>query len=192
MNADRRARRSRQLLRNAFLGLLRQKRYEDISVQEIIERAEVARSTFYAHYVDKEDLLVGGSGVFARERNEPELHVEEKKPGWLMPPICFWQNIRAHSETFKIIARDTAMEVTMKDLHNKLRANLQAEIQRSRPDGDVLPASLVVDYLAGSIITLVKWWVKQGMTYPPEQMGEMFQQLTLPLGVLKLPSSNSN
>lgn len=192
MNADRRARRSRQLLRNAFLGLLRQKRYEDISVQEIIERAEVARSTFYAHYVDKEDLLVGGSGVFARERIQPEHHVEEKKPGWLMPPICFWQNIRAHSETFKIIARDTALEVTMKDLHNKLRAKIQAEIQQYDPGAGVVPVSLAVDYLAGSITTLVKWWVKQGMTYPPEQMDEMFQQLAMPLVVLKSPSSNSN
>ena len=62
---DRRARRTRQLLRDAFVALLKEKRYEDVSVQDIIERADVARSTFYVHYVDKEDLLVGRWGVFA-------------------------------------------------------------------------------------------------------------------------------
>ncbi|MCI0550259.1 MAG: TetR/AcrR family transcriptional regulator [Anaerolineae bacterium] len=56
---DRRIRRTRQLLRDSFLELLKEKRYEDISVQDISARADVARSTFYVHYMDKEDLLVG-------------------------------------------------------------------------------------------------------------------------------------
>ena len=50
---DRRTRRTRQLLRDAFVALLKEKRYEDVSVQDIIERADMARSTFYVHYVDK-------------------------------------------------------------------------------------------------------------------------------------------
>src|SRR6185436_15529305 len=62
---DRRIRRSQLLLQNALLALLKEKRYEDISVQDIIERADVARSTFYVHYVDKDDLLTGRDGIFA-------------------------------------------------------------------------------------------------------------------------------
>ena len=62
---DRRTRKTRQLLRNTLLELLKEKRYEDISVQDIIERADVARSTFYVHYMDKDDLLTGRHGIFA-------------------------------------------------------------------------------------------------------------------------------
>src|SRR5262245_16300234 len=62
---DRRTRKTRQQLRSALLVLLKEKRYEDISVQDIIERADVARSTFYVHYVDKDALLTGPQGVFA-------------------------------------------------------------------------------------------------------------------------------
>ena len=62
---DRRTRKTRQQLRSALLVLLKEKRYEEISVQDIIERADVARSTFYMHYVDKNDLLTGGQGIFA-------------------------------------------------------------------------------------------------------------------------------
>src|SRR5512140_2306583 len=62
---DRRTRKTRQVLRDTLLMLLKEKRYDDISVQDIIERADVARSTFYVHYVDKDDLLTGRHGIFA-------------------------------------------------------------------------------------------------------------------------------
>src|SRR6478609_3575402 len=54
---DRRSRRSRRLLGDAFVALLQEQRYDTITVQQIIDRANVGRSTFYAHYLDKEDLL---------------------------------------------------------------------------------------------------------------------------------------
>jgi AcrR family transcriptional regulator len=180
MMHDKRAIRSRQLLRRAFLELLREKRYEEISVQEIIERAGVARSTFYAHYVDKEDLLVGSRGVFARD-GKP--HTESKKPDEkrirLFLSVCFWRNILSHRETFKIVAKDSAMDVIMRDLHKKLTAIIKANIEQDRVDSGAIPSSLAADHLAGSIITLVKWWVKEDMAYPPEQMNEIFHQMAM-------------
>ena len=55
---DRRSQRTRQLLSAALFELMLEKRYDGITVQDIIDRANVGRSTFYAHYLDKEDLLV--------------------------------------------------------------------------------------------------------------------------------------
>jgi len=55
---DRRVRRTRQLIRDAFIGLARERGYDRVSVQDILDRADVGRSTFYAHYRDKDDLLV--------------------------------------------------------------------------------------------------------------------------------------
>src|SRR3954467_12831022 len=54
---DRRSRRTRHMLEDALVDLMLEKRYDTITVQEIIDRANVGRSTFYAHYLDKEDLL---------------------------------------------------------------------------------------------------------------------------------------
>src|SRR4051795_6779314 len=54
---DRRSRRTRRALSDALVGLMLEKRYDTITVQEIIDRANTGRSTFYAHYLDKEDLL---------------------------------------------------------------------------------------------------------------------------------------
>src|SRR5262245_23066722 len=57
---DRRIQRTRDLLHQALISLMIEKGYEVITVQDIIDRANVGRSTFYAHYVGKQDLLVSG------------------------------------------------------------------------------------------------------------------------------------
>ena len=57
---DRRVRRTRKLLRDALLALMAERGYESITVQDILDRANVGRSTFYTHFYDKEDLLLSG------------------------------------------------------------------------------------------------------------------------------------
>ena len=54
---DRRVRRTRALLQNALMSLMIEKGYESITVQDIIDRADVGRATFYAHFADKQSLL---------------------------------------------------------------------------------------------------------------------------------------
>jgi len=180
---DRRIRRTRQLLQDAFVALLREKRYEDVSVQDIIERADVARSTFYVHYVDKEDLLVGKSGVFASNLgvHTDGLKHEENKGHSLLSTLGWFRHIQAQGDLLKIIAKDPAMDLAMKTLHGILLEDMQTRIQSHLPENEnaSIPLSLVIDYLASSLMTLLKWWVKNDMSYPPKRMDEIFQQLVM-------------
>src|SRR5512138_2534119 len=57
---DRRVQRTQQLLQTALISLIQEKGFEALSVQEIIDRANVGRATFYTHYDNKEDLLESG------------------------------------------------------------------------------------------------------------------------------------
>src|SRR5512140_447377 len=65
---DRRIQRTRQSLRAALLELIKEKSYDDISIEEITERANVGRATFYLHYKDKEDLLLEEFSEMANEK----------------------------------------------------------------------------------------------------------------------------
>ncbi|RWD67471.1 MAG: TetR/AcrR family transcriptional regulator, partial [Mesorhizobium sp.] len=67
---DRRAARTRRALHQALLALMLRKGYEALSVQDIIDEADVGRSTFYAHYAGKEDLLRSGFQMLRQELNE--------------------------------------------------------------------------------------------------------------------------
>ena len=179
---DRRTRRTRQLLRDALLALLKEKRYEDISVQEIIERADVARSTFYVHYIDKDDLLVGKWGVFASNlghHTELMAH-EEKNSKSIFPTRVWFQHVQAQNHILKIIVRDSAMDLAMKTLHGILRRDIQAKVQKHLPEDGAIPSSLVVDTMASALMTLIQWWVKNDMSYSPERMDGIFQQLVMP------------
>src|SRR6266567_9635349 len=57
---DRRVQRTRRLLHKALMSLILEKKYESITVQEILDRADVGRSTFYMHFQDKDQLLFSG------------------------------------------------------------------------------------------------------------------------------------
>jgi len=179
---DRRTRRTRQLLRDALLVLLKAKRYEDISVQDIIERADVARSTFYMHYIDKDDLLVGKWGVFASNLgHHTELMAHEEKDTSSMFSTRIWfHHIQAQEPILKIIARDSAMDLAMKTLHGILRNDIQAKLQKYLPENGSAPSSLVIDYMASSLMTMIKWWVKNDMPHSPQRMDEIFQGLVTP------------
>ena len=179
---DRRTRRTRQLLRDALLALLKAKRYEDISVQDIIERADVARSTFYVHYINKNDLLVGKWGVFASNLgHHAELMAHEEKNTPSMFPTHVWfQHIQAQESILKIIARDSAMDLAMKTLHGILRNDIQAKVQKYLPENGSAPSSLVINYMASSLMTMIQWWVKNDMPNSPQRMDEIFQQLVMP------------
>jgi len=180
---DRRVRRTRQLLQDALLSLLKEKRYEDISVQDIIQRADVARSTFYVHYVDKDDLLMGGQGIFAGgfDQHSGERHFVETKNISVFSVQLWFQHIKMQSPILKIMEKDSAMELAMKTLHGIIKHDVEDKVQRHlKIENGAVPSSLIVDYLAGSLMILLTWWLKQGMPHPPERMDEIFQQLVMP------------
>src|ERR1700758_3579697 len=61
---DKRARRTRERLGMALLGLMVEKPIDEVTVQEVLERASVGRSTFYLHFRDKNDLLLSQLEIF--------------------------------------------------------------------------------------------------------------------------------
>src|SRR5918996_3826094 len=69
---DRRAARTRRALHGALMSLILRKGYEAITVQDIIDEADVGRSTFYAHYTGKEDLLRSGFQTLRAELTEAQ------------------------------------------------------------------------------------------------------------------------
>src|SRR5260221_11237122 len=113
---DRRTRKTRQILRDTLLTLLKEKRYDDISVQDIIERADVARSTFYVHYVDKDDLLTGQHGIFAVNLGEQlTAHSGEHGTSAFSSQMRFY-HIQAQGHIWKGIAKTSAMELATKTM----------------------------------------------------------------------------
>jgi AcrR family transcriptional regulator len=179
---DRRTRKTRQQLRSALLALLKEKHYEEISVQDIIERADVARSTFYMHYVDKNDLLTGGKGIFAENiGHQMTAHTDGNRSTAFSSRNWFY-HVQAQAEILKVIAKDPAIDLAMKTLRGIIHRNIQEELQLHAPTANdaAIPLSVMVDYMTDSLMSLIQWWVTQGMKQTPDEMDEMFQTLVAP------------
>jgi AcrR family transcriptional regulator len=178
---DRRTRKTRQQLRSALLSLLKEKRYEEISVQDIIERADVARSTFYIHYVDKDDLLTGRQGIFAQNLGQQLMSHTREKGDPVFSSRAWFAHIQAQEPILKVIARDSAMDLAMKTLREMIHRSVEEGMQaHALVENASVPFSAIVDYLTDTLMTLIKWWFKDGMKYTPEQMDEMFRRLVMP------------
>jgi AcrR family transcriptional regulator len=180
--ADRRSERTRQLLNSALIELMLEQSYDQITVQDIIDRANIGRSTFYAHYLDKEDLLVSG---FTRVLDELSQHPHELGDGerQALPNLArFFQHVQEHHQLYKALVRGGGIDRLFKKSHQYMRQNIEQQlaalISAGRPPAAPLP--LVADYLAGTILTMLIWWLDNDMPHTPEQMDALFQQLVRP------------
>ena len=148
----------------------------------IIERADVARSTFYMHYVDKDDLLTGGKGIFAENLgHQMTAHADGNRSSAFSSRNWF-HHVQAQGEILKVIARDPAMDLAMKTLRGIIHLNFQEEVQAHAPaDNNAgIPLSAMVDYMTDSLMSLIQWWFTNGMKQTPDEMDAMFQKLVAP------------
>ena len=172
VGTDRRSERTRKLLMEALTGLIQTKRYESITVQEITERANVGRSTFYAHFTDKDDLLVGGvqNMVGSLEYDEPGPR------NTLAPSIGLFHHVEAHSAHYQMMARGLHFTLFLDALQSELTALFADRLAPRVPDeGEPrVPVPLLAAMLAGMLITAVRTWLESDMTATAEEVNRSF------------------
>lgn len=186
---DRRLIRSRRLLGNALMELMQEKRYIDITVQDIIDRADVGRTTFYKHFQDKEDLLI--SNLEAILENFIHHMDRGEEDQMLLSTADFFRHVKENQDLYKAMLGGQGMDV----LFNKGLALMSQKIEKHlnnipRKKQDLsIPIPVLSNYLAGSFLILLKWWVDHKMVYSPEQMDAMYQRLVMP-GTLQVLENN--
>ena len=177
---DRRVLRTRGLLHEALLLLIEQKGYEAITVEDICARANIGRSTFYAHYTSKEHLMRSGltniRRAFIGLRSDPS--APSTATGGLSFSLIMFRHARDHLHLHRAlvggrgaaIARDAVRQL----LCEQVRGELSAADQAAK---DAMPREFVVQYLVGAFMALMDWWLEAGAKTAPEKMDAMFQRL---------------
>ena len=184
---DRRVQRTRQLLNSALMSLIVEKGYDSVTVQDIIDRANLGRSTFYAHYQDKEDLLLNGidevvhSLIWGGEAASTDGQGEGTTQRILSAEPIF-RHAQEEYQLHKAIFAGSGLEVMHKEIQNHLCNHIEEQIDQLLPDEKSPPVELSVisNYLAGALLTLLVWWLEKDMPYPPERMDALYQELSMP------------
>ncbi|HEX9837960.1 MAG TPA: TetR/AcrR family transcriptional regulator [Anaerolineales bacterium] len=175
---DRRSQRTRHLLSEALVDLIREKGYNTITVSDIIDRANVGRSTFYAHYRDKDDLLAGELDrvIDVLDRHIPH---ESREENLFFPSLGLFQHVGEEYELYKALVWSSGVDLLFKHVQKSLSQRIEQSLQESGRKFDI-PVQILANFVAGSFLTQLKWWLENKMIYSPEQMDEIFKKLTVP------------
>jgi AcrR family transcriptional regulator len=181
---DRRVQRTRDLLQQALLDLINERGYEAVTIQDIVDRANVGRTTFYAHYRSKDDLFMSCHQVIVREFHygplfphpftREEFLAQEAPPG---RASAFRHLEEARARLYPIFqGKDGPLilrrirELSAQEIEANLRA-VFAEVESA------VPLDVLANHLAGAQITLVQWWLEKRHTHTPEDMAQSFHRL---------------
>lgn len=182
---DRRIQKTQDLLRRALVSLLAEKPYDAIVVKEILDRANVGRSTFYMHFRDKDDLLVSGIHDMLRPVHSleppPSTKLHERVL-WFSLPIFEYHYQHRHAGADRIGSRGRAI------LHDHLR-NVLANVIAAAVKSDVragprsprgIPAELLSEYVASTFVLVLNWWLDKKMSLSPREINDLFRKLVSP------------
>lgn len=190
--SDRRSQRTQQSLMEALLSLLNEKHYDEILINEICERANVGRSTFYAHFQTKDDLL---KCSFDRVLDLliSGISIDESGSELQLDTISLFRHATLHYHIYRTLVWGTGFDILTKDGHAALSVKIQqslTQFMKGKPEPTV-PLEILTYSMAGTLLQLLKWWLDNKMPYSPEFMDETFQKITMPgvRSVLGLPKS---
>jgi len=185
-NKDRRVQRTHQLLREALFALIQERGFERLSVQDIIDRANIGRATFYAHFDNKEDLLFSGFDTLRtalRTRQRVALAKEDAGDGRLFAySHDLLSHVYEHRHLFQAMVGESSGTATQKALHrlaiNLVRDDLHA--LRDRIDGPANSNEAVVEFIAGGLFGLVMWWLNSKRMLSISEVDSLFRSLAIP------------
>lgn len=182
---DRRIQKTQKLLREALFCLIREKNYDSIVVKDILDRANVGRSTFYMHYGGKDELLVSGMHDMLRSVQlavAPSSTKRYEKVIWFSLPI--FEHIQQQRDTggtrIGIRGRAIIHEHLQRVLAELIAEEVGKDFQGQRKKEGQIPPDLLVNYVASTFVLVLNWWVESRSPLPPKEINNLFRALILP------------
>lgn len=173
---DRRVQRTRQLLQDALISMIIEKGYEATTVQDIIDRANVGRATFYAHFADKETLLASRLEDLRALLSERQ----RQTPGNLDFSLQMLEHARGHRSLYQaIVGRDSGAFV-LRRIHLTIADLAALDLKALGFKGKPERRDLVAQYIAGAFMAVLTWWLEHGAKLPPPEVDAIFRRLVMP------------
>jgi AcrR family transcriptional regulator len=175
---DERARRTRDRLGSAFVALIHEKPIEDVTVQDVLNRAAVGRSTFYLHFRDKNDLLLSQLEVFL-ETMSTLLSVRKEVSRRVVPVAEMFEHIESQRKFYRILANAGRLNDFFDLAQGFFARGIEDRLRESRrlpriPQGEMAARACA---LAGGLLSLLRWWLDRGAKEPPGEMDELFHRM---------------
>jgi AcrR family transcriptional regulator len=180
---DRRSMKTRQLIHEALLSLMLEKQYDKITVQDIIDRANVGRSTFYSHFVTKDELLESSIEQMLEMTNSFLSQVSDNSDNLrLIPVFELFEHIKENSRLMRALVKAKSVNLFVDKAkiywNDKIETYLYSQLPKKSET--TVPIPILTNYISSTLIFLLEWWVDSKMPYTAVQMEQFFQELVNP------------
>jgi AcrR family transcriptional regulator len=183
---DRRVERTRQLLLQALFSLMAEKGFDAVTVQDIIDRANVGRSTFYVHFVDKEDLLVQAMDPFSADLKQRQRKALREGGASEQRAFAFSHELFSHADghrdVFRAVVGKRSALMLQRHFQRMQVELVREEVKALAPAGSSNAALMeaVAQHVAGALWGLLAWWIDGKRRMTVDEVNDLFRRMALP------------
>jgi len=177
-NEDRRVRRTKKLLKGALTELILEKGYDDVSVQEVIDRADVGRTSFYTYFRSKEDLLLQNLDDLEKmfEPAEKEKFGQKTDDDF---SLMMFRHLKENWRLAKLLLGNKKIPVVRNYVQNILlkyyKKKFQEDYGKTKNSFEIEGSAV---FISGALLSLTLWWLAMNKPVTPEKMHELFMKMT--------------
>jgi AcrR family transcriptional regulator len=168
---DRRILKTQESLKTAVIELMNEKKFDEITIQDIADRANVNRGTLYLHYQDKFDLLDKLIEMHLAELEEMDEWA--CKLDWIDALVPYFEYFEKHYLFFStmLASKDTPSSFRTRLLASFIEG-FKGEIDKESDKNMDLTEDIMVQYAGNAYVGIIEWWIRNGMPYPPQVMAK--------------------
>ncbi|MDG8289196.1 TetR/AcrR family transcriptional regulator SczA [Streptococcus pneumoniae] len=174
-NIDRRISKTKKAIYQAFIQLLNAKGYEATTVQDIIDLADVGRSTFYCHYESKELLLDQLCRYLFHHLFEREQAISTED--YLAHLFLHFHKNQDHITSLLFSKNDYFLRQLHKELEHHVYSVLADNLKEAHPN---LPTSYLQYLVVSNFIETLTWWLKKGQDFTDQEVVQFYLDLLIP------------
>ncbi|GAA4848720.1 TetR/AcrR family transcriptional regulator [Paenibacillus vulneris] len=173
---DRRAKRTRQAIKSAFVKLILDKGYESVTILDIANQADYNRGTFYNHFIGKEELLQAIHDEFLQGMSEallePYKGLKRVDATQIMPSaLQLFEHIEQHKDEFKALL--TVNRAMVLELYDLLRESMRKDMHIEMEESDTpIDYEIMLSYRMAATIGVIMYWAETNFKYSAEYMAE--------------------
>ena len=185
---DRRQQKTRAAIFTAFSALLAEKSYSRITVQEIIDTADIGRTTFYAHFGTKDDLLkalceelfghIISSAMDCTHTHG--LYADTNAPESVFCHLL--QHLQENENHILELLSCESSELFLRYFKDSLNGLIQNQfVDQNRKSNADIPQDFLINHISGSFVEMVLWWINSRMKQTPEELDRYFRAVMEPV-----------
>ena len=186
---DRRQQKTRKAIYEAFTALLAEKPYSSITVQNIIDAANVGRTTFYAHFETKDELLrsvceeLFGHIVISAMDHTGGLYSDDAAPPSVFCHLL--QHLQKNDSNILGLLSCESSDLFLQYFKESMKELIRSRFAiRTEELSTEVPQDFLMNHITGSFVEMVNWWVRGNMQQTPEELDRWFCAVIEPIGIV--------